>query len=273
MLEFYKCDTNIEKKKTFDAIAKVFRGIGDVPDRDRLKIKLFKIYKKAEKEDRKVIDILINLLNKLPNEETINYTIEEEELINNFVDPILSPLLHRPEKEKHFLWLNKIVTKSYNTRPDAGCALIHERRIQKFSCFAEVKAEYKKKDTLSTHQDLLRLALFGINEIENNNAKCILLVQVIGAVIIFYGCTSHTNGPKIIFEISKIKIPLSIQDLPGFIMKLDKLKKLNQFYNRFCAKICNVTNNMKRKSTIGNVDLDKIINIHKPKNLRVSIDF
>ncbi|KAI7898511.1 uncharacterized protein BX663DRAFT_442864, partial [Cokeromyces recurvatus] len=72
--------------------------------RDRLKIKLFKIYKKAEKEDRKVIDILINLLNKLPNEETINYTIEEEELINNFVDPILSPLLHRPEKEKHFLW-------------------------------------------------------------------------------------------------------------------------------------------------------------------------
>jgi hypothetical protein len=31
-------------------------------------------------------------------------------------------------------------TKTYNTRPDAGCAIIHERRIERFSCFAEVKA-------------------------------------------------------------------------------------------------------------------------------------
>jgi hypothetical protein len=44
---------------------------------------------------------------------------------------------------------------------------------------------------------------------------------MLGAVIIYYGCTEHTNGPKIIFEISKIKIPLSMQNLPGFIMKLD----------------------------------------------------
>ncbi|KAG2203210.1 hypothetical protein INT46_008994 [Mucor plumbeus] len=242
MLEFHKCDANIEKKKTFDAITEVFRGIGDVPDRDELKIKLFKIYEEAEKEDRKVIDVLINLcvvytqLNKLPNEETIDYTVEEQELINNYTDPILSPLLHRPEKEKLFLWLDRMVIKTYNTRPDAGCAIIHERRIERFSCFAEVKAEYKKKDTLSTHQDLLRLALFGMNEIEDSDAKCILLVQVIGAVIIYYGCTEHTNGPKIIFEISKIKIPLSMQDLPGFIMKLDDLKNLSQFYNCYCVK-------------------------------------
>ncbi|KAI9016295.1 hypothetical protein CLU79DRAFT_688772, partial [Phycomyces nitens] len=67
-----------------------------------------------------------------------------------------------------------------NVRPDAGCVILHERRVKRFSCFAEVKAEYKKKDTLSTHGDLLRLALFGMNEINDNNAKCILLVQVIG---------------------------------------------------------------------------------------------
>ncbi|KAI9016296.1 hypothetical protein CLU79DRAFT_707074, partial [Phycomyces nitens] len=64
--------------------------------RDDLKIRLFKIFEKAEKEDRRTIDVLINLLNKLPN--------EEQELISNFVDPILSPLLQRPEKDKLFLW-------------------------------------------------------------------------------------------------------------------------------------------------------------------------
>lgn len=78
--------------------------------------------------------------------------------------------------------LDKMVTKAYSTRPDAGCAMIHERRIERFSWFAEVKAEYKKKDTLSIHQDLLRLAMFGMNEIDDNNTKCILLVQVIGKV-------------------------------------------------------------------------------------------
>ncbi|KAI9274159.1 hypothetical protein BY458DRAFT_489227, partial [Sporodiniella umbellata] len=40
--------------------------------------------------------------------------------------------------------------------------------------------KYKKKNTLSIRQGLLGLALFGINEVENNNAKCILLVQIIG---------------------------------------------------------------------------------------------
>lgn len=37
------------------------QGIGDIPDRDLVKIKLFKIYEEAKKEDRKVIDVLINL--------------------------------------------------------------------------------------------------------------------------------------------------------------------------------------------------------------------
>lgn len=48
--------------------------------------------------------ILNSRLNKLPNEKTIDYNLEEQELINNFADPILSPLLHRPEKEKLFSW-------------------------------------------------------------------------------------------------------------------------------------------------------------------------
>lgn len=78
--------------------------------------------------------------------------------------------------------LDRKVAKTFNTCPDAGCVIIHQRVIEKFTCFTEVKAEYKKKDTLSTHQDLLRLSLFGINEIEDRNAECILLIQVIGKV-------------------------------------------------------------------------------------------
>lgn len=61
--------------------------------------------------------------------------------------------------------------------------------------------------------------------------------------------------------------------LPGFIMKLDDLKNLGQFYCRYCVKKSDTTGNIKRKSSTANVDLDKIINVHKPKILRVSFDF
>lgn len=81
--------------------------------------------------------------------------------------------------------LDKTVSKSCNTRPDAGCAFIQERRLKNYSGFAEVKAEYKKKDSLCTHQDLLGLALFGINAIEVYAIKCILMIQVIGKIILF----------------------------------------------------------------------------------------
>ncbi|KAI9264558.1 hypothetical protein EDC94DRAFT_658525 [Helicostylum pulchrum] len=48
------------------------------------------LYKKSSKQDRRVVDILVNLVNKLPNEEIIGHDIEEQELIVNCIDPIAS---------------------------------------------------------------------------------------------------------------------------------------------------------------------------------------
>ncbi|KAG1467350.1 hypothetical protein G6F56_004462 [Rhizopus delemar] len=41
-------------------------------------------------------------LNKLPNEGIVGYNVEEQELIGNYIDPILGPILHRPEQDKLF---------------------------------------------------------------------------------------------------------------------------------------------------------------------------
>ncbi|KAG2196662.1 hypothetical protein INT47_012121 [Mucor saturninus] len=113
-------------------------------------------------------------------------------------------------------------------------------------------------------KSILPAALFGVNEIEDNNTECVLLLQIVGTVITYYGCIKHKNGPNIVFEVSKIKISSSMQDLPGFIMQLDDLKKLSNFYNRYCVKKSNTTSNIKRKPSTTIVDLDKIINTHKP---------
>lgn len=68
----------------------------------------------------------------------------------------------------------------------------------------------------------------------------------------------------------KFKIPLSLQELPGFIMKLDELKKLGHFYHERCIKISEI---IKRKysSNPSNIDLDEIINRHTPKSLKSCI--
>ncbi|KAI8890547.1 hypothetical protein K501DRAFT_168621, partial [Backusella circina FSU 941] len=62
----------------------------------------------AEKEDRRGIGVLIDLIHKLMQFFILEYTVEEQEIINNFVDSILSPLLHRPEKEKLFFMVNDL---------------------------------------------------------------------------------------------------------------------------------------------------------------------
>lgn len=59
---------------------------------------------------------------------------------------------------------------------------------------------------------------------------------MLGGFIIYYEYKKHINGPKVIFEILKIKLPLSMKGLPGFNMKFDDMKKLGQFYNCYCAK-------------------------------------
>ncbi|KAL9543620.1 hypothetical protein MBANPS3_008036 [Mucor bainieri] len=57
------------------------------------------------------------------------------------------------------------------------------KRIDRYVVFAEVKPEYKKDvDSVNTHEDLLRLPLFGMNALEEHDSKCILLLQVLGKV-------------------------------------------------------------------------------------------
>ncbi|KAI9485350.1 MAG: hypothetical protein EXX96DRAFT_544811 [Benjaminiella poitrasii] len=55
------CFTSKIKDSIFMELVHVFRG--NISDRDEVKIQLFDLYKKASKPDRRIIDVLINLLN------------------------------------------------------------------------------------------------------------------------------------------------------------------------------------------------------------------
>ncbi|KAI9476311.1 MAG: hypothetical protein EXX96DRAFT_596443 [Benjaminiella poitrasii] len=168
LLEEFGSSPKIENS-IFMEVIQIFRG--SMSNRDESKISLFDLYKKTSKQDRRVIDVLIILLNKLPNEEIEEHDIEEQELIVNYAYPIFSPLIHDCDHGKLFIWLNRNVLQNYEKRPDSDCIALKGRRLDSYFGFVEAKAEYKKKDTVKMHEDLQRLSLFGMNALEGHNSK------------------------------------------------------------------------------------------------------
>ncbi|KAG0187984.1 hypothetical protein DFQ28_005518 [Apophysomyces sp. BC1034] len=57
----------------------------------------------ADAHDSAIINSLLNCVNKLPDYE-LDMTIGEQELITNYVDPILSPIFHQPTNGRLFRW-------------------------------------------------------------------------------------------------------------------------------------------------------------------------
>ncbi|KAI8982318.1 hypothetical protein BDF20DRAFT_866220 [Mycotypha africana] len=94
-MDFSITNDNLLKKFELCSTSKIedsiFMELGNIRDRDEVKIQLFDLYKKASKPDRRIIDVLINLLKKLSNDIIKKHKIEEQELLVNYVDSILNP--------------------------------------------------------------------------------------------------------------------------------------------------------------------------------------
>ncbi|KAI8974967.1 hypothetical protein BDB01DRAFT_728448, partial [Pilobolus umbonatus] len=59
----------------------------------------------ADSWDSKIIDILLSLINKLPGNILIDEEeVKEFELITNYLDMVISPLFHDPQKKLLHRW-------------------------------------------------------------------------------------------------------------------------------------------------------------------------
>ncbi|KAI9324231.1 hypothetical protein BD770DRAFT_335091 [Pilaira anomala] len=96
----------IVETNTYLELATLLRNVNEQTDRRALKIELNKVYEKSTKEDGMFVEIFVNLVTKLPNLQRLS-PVGEMELTVNFLDPILPHVLHCPELNKHFIWLNR----------------------------------------------------------------------------------------------------------------------------------------------------------------------
>ncbi|KAI9334334.1 hypothetical protein BD770DRAFT_19056 [Pilaira anomala] len=85
------------------------------------------------------------------------------ELTANYLDPVLSPIFHSPENNKHLLWLNRKEDNTEHLRPDAMMKYFDIKLAGTALGYCEVKPADARNDTDSLCNDLIRLAIFSRN--------------------------------------------------------------------------------------------------------------
>jgi hypothetical protein len=209
-------------------LATLLRGLNETIDRRAMKIQLDQLYAEANEEDGVIIKIFSNLAQKLPNQERLSH-VGEMELIVNFLDPILSPICHCPDKNKLLVWLNRQDENTSVLQPDA----IMMATPQKTSDITLGYVEVKPNDSMSNPElafvDLVRLGAFGRSLMLRKSNRKAIAVQCIGYTIVFY-LLLEQNGITIMADILKINISKNITEIGDLLQKVDDLKRIISLY-------------------------------------------
>ncbi|KAG0177677.1 hypothetical protein DFQ29_004532 [Apophysomyces sp. BC1021] len=121
-----------------------------------IKLELQNLAVDADAHDSAIINSLLNCVNKLPDYE-LDMTIGEQELITNYVDPILSPIFHQPTNGRLFRWADvqtwhKLGGSSQNNGTANRCTAPDHPSMSKHILLDEKKQTqlYLKRETDDT---------------------------------------------------------------------------------------------------------------------------
>ncbi|KAI9243689.1 hypothetical protein BY458DRAFT_591557 [Sporodiniella umbellata] len=208
-------------------LSEITRGVNKDTKRSCLKKELAELYTTASEDDEKVLDVYLNCLNKLPNFRKTE-EISEMELITNYLDPVLSPIFHNPEKNKHLLWLNRKEENTNSLRPDAVIKHYDMKLSGTTLGYCEVKPADVRHDTDSLCTGLVRLALFSRKIVlrKENNIACTLQAVV----------SSICNDITIMNEVISLDVPMQIKELANINTIVDELKQMSKIYENHCLK-------------------------------------
>ncbi|KAI7895865.1 uncharacterized protein EV154DRAFT_494002 [Mucor mucedo] len=161
------------------SLCTLFRHVNSKTDRTQLKIEINRLFEVASKDDRNIIEIFSNLVTKLPNFERLR-PVGEMELTVNFLDPILSPIFHCPDKNKHLMWLNRKDENTLIFRPDATTVAIPQKADIVTLGYVEVKPPDFDSNPELAFKDLVRLGTFSRRLMLRKNNSTVIFVQCIG---------------------------------------------------------------------------------------------
>ncbi|KAL0085130.1 hypothetical protein J3Q64DRAFT_1822302 [Phycomyces blakesleeanus] len=99
-----------------------------------------------------------------------------------------------------------------------------------------IDEEVKEFELVTNHLDKILIPLFHDPEKKLMYIWLNKATEASGHHVAVYLCTLHDDGFYVVFEVGDIKVPKSILELPGFIMKLDGIKQLANLYEYSCAR-------------------------------------
>ncbi|CEP09290.1 hypothetical protein [Parasitella parasitica] len=191
------------------------------------RVREIKLYDTASPDDERIIDIYLNCLNKLPNFKKTE-EISEMELTTNYLDPVLSPLFHNPENNKHLIWLNRMEENTNHLRPDAMMKHYDRRLYGTTLGYCEVKPSDAHNDLECLCIDLIRLATFSRNVMSRKANKIACSLQAVGPHCSFYVLSSITKDITIMNEVISFDVPLQLKELGGLTTIVDELKTMTE---------------------------------------------
>ncbi|CAO3635760.1 unnamed protein product [Cunninghamella blakesleeana] len=189
---------------------------------------------------RKILLSIRNMLETLPMD-SINDNPKEMELITRYLHPALSPLFDDLDANIFFRWtaVTNQESKSNNSitkrRPDASLNKINGSIIGLSCGFGEVKNKEMEKRHYQTQKDLVRLAHFSKNSIDQNNLSTILTFQVIGHHITFYAMKCPKDSIYTMTQIAHLLLPTSIYHLIDYLTHLDEILDVVNLYYKYCT--------------------------------------
>ncbi|KAG1138124.1 hypothetical protein G6F37_010805 [Rhizopus arrhizus] len=187
------------------------------------------VFEVASKEDRNIIEIFANLVTKLPNFERLS-PVGEIELTVNFLDPILSPIFHCPDNNKHLMWLNRKDESTAIFRPDAITVAIQQKADTDTLGYVEVKPPDFESNPELAFMDLVRLGTFSRRLMLRKNNRKVIVVQCIGYHLVFYLVSTFTEEITQLAGILSIDVPKEIGQIGCLLQKVDDFKRLFLLY-------------------------------------------
>ncbi|KAI9323807.1 hypothetical protein BX666DRAFT_1890627 [Dichotomocladium elegans] len=190
--------------------------------------------------EKKIAKAIGNLVSKLPLV-TIEENVNETELCSRFIDPFLAGLFDDPDNSIYLRWLDETTFEAKykevsSSRPDLSVTKSLGVKWATTLAYGEAKSAMYSDDHFIICKDLIKVARVCKDALDNQLFEGILAVQIIGRTVVFYLLTLPAQSIYTMIPLATIKVPDSINELPGLVYKVPDILKVLDIFERVCVR-------------------------------------
>ncbi|CAO3668096.1 unnamed protein product [Umbelopsis vinacea] len=249
-------------------------------DRHHCIMQLLSLKDKLSASEMKVVKALAGVIDEVPTIPRVGATdkTSESELIVSHIHPVLKALFSDPAKDVSLRWINQQAEetkpRSSSTRPDAIISQFEQLATASTMGHVEAKAAEKACDDYRLAIDLIRIAKFNKDAIDNMKMASELGVQVVGPSVTIYVSTLQAEAIYTMVEICHFKVPMSLDEVPHLLMEFDQLLYASDIFWRHCRKSDKPSAiDNSRRSSLSTPKFKQLVSSTRSRNRECNIRF